>query len=115
MPVLRATEIGKRFSRVTSISFPTDALAYIGELFVEDDLARLFLRTFAMTLAVALCAIAVGIPLGLLLVRFDLLPKAGCAAFSAPLVLLYPLFLVILGRGPATRHTPRCWRTPRAP
>jgi len=88
------------------VSPPTEALGSLGELFVEDRLAQVFLLTLGMTFVAAACAIAVGVPLGLLLARVELLRRSFeswlGAAFSAPLVLLYPLFLVILGRGLGT-------------
>ncbi|HXQ50206.1 MAG TPA: ABC transporter permease subunit [Stellaceae bacterium] len=75
-------------------------------LFEEEGLAVRFLQTFGETAAAALLAIAAGVPVGLWLHRSR---WAGRAYFNwvasiaaAPIVLLYPLFLVIFGRNAAT-------------
>jgi ABC-type nitrate/sulfonate/bicarbonate transport system permease component len=84
------------------VAQPTDALAAVPLLYEEEDILANFLVTLGMTGAAALLAIAVGVPLGYLLYRRRVLGEAYegwlAAAFAAPLVLLYPLFLVILGR-----------------
>lgn len=88
------------------VARPTDALAAIGPLHADMDLVTNFLVTFGMTLAAILLAILVGVPLGYLLYRYSVLGRAYegwlAAAFSAPIVLLYPLFLVIIGRSHLT-------------
>src|SRR5262249_59528806 len=63
-------------------------------------------RTLAQALASTLLAALVGVPAGYLMWRRPVLgaayePWLG-AAFAAPLILLYPLFLVIMGRGYVT-------------
>lgn len=72
----------------------------------EGYLIQPFLATMAQAFAATALAAAVGVPLGLLLWRRPLLGRAYeawlGAAFAAPLILLYPLFLVIFGRGYAT-------------
>jgi ABC-type nitrate/sulfonate/bicarbonate transport system permease component len=84
------------------VARPSDALAAIAPLNREMDLVGNFLVTSGMTLAAIVLAIAVGVPLGYLFYRYDVLGFAYegwlAAAFSAPIVLLYPLFLVIIGR-----------------
>ena len=81
---------------------PTDILASIPMLFAEEGLSGRFVTTFLEALAAASLAVIVGVPLGLLLHRSRLAGRAfepwvaGIAA--APLVLLYPLFLVLIGR-----------------
>ena len=84
------------------VALPSDALGAIPLLYDEEDILSNFLVTLGMTGAAALIAIAVGVPLGYLLYRSRTLGEAYegwlAAAFSAPLVLLYPLFLVIFGR-----------------
>jgi len=62
--------------------------------------------TLAQAFAATLAAAAVGIPWGYLLWRKPVLGEAYTpwigAAFAAPTVLLFPLFLVLFGRGYAT-------------
>lgn len=84
------------------VSPPSEVIATFGRLATEEDLAGHFLQTLGETFAAAALAIGVGAPIGLALYRFRLLRAAvenwvaGLA--SAPLVLLYPLFLVMFGR-----------------
>lgn len=84
------------------VARPTDAIASIPELHAKMDLVYNFFVTFGMTFAAAMMAIAIGIPFGVLLYRNRVLGEAYegwlAAAFAAPMVLLYPLFLVIFGR-----------------
>jgi ABC-type nitrate/sulfonate/bicarbonate transport system permease component len=84
------------------VALPSDAIGAVPLLYEEEDIVANFLVTLGMTGAAALIAIAVGVPLGYLLYRRRTLGEAYegwlAAAFSAPLVLLYPLFLVIFGR-----------------
>jgi ABC-type nitrate/sulfonate/bicarbonate transport system permease component len=84
------------------VATPSDTLASIPLLYDEEDIVANFLVTLGMTGAAAAIAIAVGVPLGYLLYRRRVLGEAYegwlAAAFAAPLVLLYPLFLVIFGR-----------------
>jgi ABC-type nitrate/sulfonate/bicarbonate transport system permease component len=88
------------------VARPSDAVAAIGPLHRDMDLVGNFLVTFGMTFAAIALAIAVGVPLGYLLYRREVLGVAYegwlAAAFSAPIVLLYPLFLVIIGRSHLT-------------
>lgn len=81
---------------------PSDTALAVIELIREEGLIQAFLATFAVTLAAGLTATAIGIPAGFLLYRFRSLGRAYeswlAALFAAPLVLLYPLFLVIVGR-----------------
>jgi NitT/TauT family transport system permease protein len=81
---------------------PSDVGFAVIELIREEGLITAFLATFAVTLAAGLTATAIGIPAGFLLYRFQSLGRAYeswlAALFAAPLVLLYPLFLVIVGR-----------------
>ncbi|MGE0745981.1 MAG: ABC transporter permease [Rhodospirillales bacterium] len=84
------------------VARPTAALGAFPELFREMDLFGAFLATLGTTAAATAIALAVGIPFGYLLFRNQTLGVAYegwlAAAFSAPLVLLYPLFLVLFGR-----------------
>ncbi len=85
-----------------TISPPTQIVVAFGELAREDSLASAFLRTFSATFAAAALAALVGIPFGYLLYRLPLLGRAYeswiGAMFSAPVVLVYPMFLVVFGR-----------------
>ena len=84
------------------VALPSDAIGAVPLLYEEEDIVSNFLVTLGMTGAAALLAVAAGIPLGYLLYRRRTLGEAYegwlAAAFAAPLVLLYPLFLVIFGR-----------------
>ena len=85
---------------------PSEIAASLPQLFIDEDLAGRFAVTFLEAFAAAALAILVGVPLGLLLHRSRLAGRAfepwvaGLAA--APLVLLYPLFLVLVGRNVGT-------------
>lgn len=75
-------------------------------LWAEGYVVGPFFTTLAQALAATLLAALAGIPGGYLLWRRPALGEAYepwlGAAFAAPVILLYPLFLVILGRGYAT-------------
>jgi len=85
---------------------PGEILASLPQLVTDEDLVRRFATTFGEAFAAALLAVGVGVPLGLLLHRSRVAGLAfepwvaGIAA--APLVLLYPLFLVLVGRNLGT-------------
>jgi len=85
---------------------PSEIAASFEMLFVQEGLVRAFLRTFAEALAAASIGSALGVAAGYLLHRFKLAGRAYsdwvAAMASAPLVLLYPIFLVIFGRNSAT-------------
>ena len=85
---------------------PSDILASLPQLVMDEDLGRRFASTFLEAFAAAFLAIAAGVPLGLLLHRSPLASRAFepwvAAIAAAPLVLLYPLFLVLIGRNLAT-------------
>jgi len=76
------------------------------KLWAEGFMVEPFALTLGQALAATLAATLVGIPWGYLLWRRPALgaayePWIG-AAFAAPTILLFPLFLVIFGRGYAT-------------
>lgn len=81
---------------------PSEILASLPQLVTDEGLGSRFIATFLEAFAAAALAIGVGLPLGLLLHR----SRVGGRAFepwvaglaAAPLVLLYPLFLVLVGR-----------------
>ena len=84
------------------IPAPSEIVASFWRLFLEENIIRRFFFTagecFVAGVMVTICGIAVGV----LMQRFNLLQRAcetWVAAFaSAPLVLTYPLFMVIFGR-----------------
>ena len=102
--LLAAAEVAVRGGVVSPFMLaPPSAVATSTlRLFAEGHLLRRFVATFGMCLAATGAAAAIGVPLGWLLYRKRLLGDAYeawlGALFSAPLILLYPLFLVILGR-----------------
>jgi len=85
-----------------AVAPPSEVIAAFPSLIASEGLATAFLATFGSTFAAAAIAASIGIPLGYLLYRFRKLDRAWeswiAALFSAPMVLLYPVFLVIFGR-----------------
>lgn len=85
---------------------PDEILGAVPQLFTDEGLPQRFATTFLEAFAAAALAVAAGVPLGLLLYR----SRVAGAAFepwvagiaAAPLVLLYPLFLVLVGRNVLT-------------
>jgi NitT/TauT family transport system permease protein len=84
---------------------PTAIANALPRFFAEEAVGRAFLLTFASTFAAAGLAALIGIPAGYALYRCQMLGGAFenwiAALFSAPLILLYPMFLVVFGRTPA--------------
>lgn len=82
---------------------PTRAIAAIKTLQIDEGLLWAFWITLGQTFASTALALLVGMPAGYLLYRRRALGEAYegwlAALFAAPVVLLYPLFLVIFGRG----------------
>ena len=77
-----------------------------GMLWREGFVAQPFALTLGQAFAATAAAALIGIPSGYWLWRFPVLgqayePWVG-AAFAAPTILLFPLFLVLFGRGYAT-------------
>ena len=88
------------------VPLPSQVLLAFERVVVEENVAHRFLLTTAETLVAGALITVVGMSLGVLLYRFRLM-RAACetwvAAFaSAPVVLMYPLFLVIFGRSATT-------------
>ena len=81
------------------------AEAFVG-LVQEESLLEALASTFGSTLAATGLGIVIGVPSGYVLHRYKLLGEAYgpwiAGLFSAPLILLYPLFLVLFGRGQLT-------------
>ena len=88
------------------VPLPTDIFASFKRVVVEEGVPGRFAVTVGETLAAGLLIMLVGIPIGLLLYRFAKLRTAFepwlAALAAAPLVLAYPLFLVLFGRSSLT-------------
>ena len=88
------------------VPLPSQMLAAIPRIIAEEDMPHRFWQTTQEALWASLLLVVVGIALGMLLYRFRLL-RSACetwvaALASAPIVLMYPLFLVIFGRSATT-------------
>jgi NitT/TauT family transport system permease protein len=88
------------------VPLPSEVAASFGRVIVEEDILHRFLLTAWECLAAGILLTIFGIALGVLLHRVQLL-RLACetwvaAMASAPLVLMYPLFLVIFGRSAMT-------------
>ena len=85
---------------------PLDVLESLPRLVAEEHVVRRFFLTAGETLAAGLLALVAGLLVGILLFRFPRLRRAFEPWFAvlaaAPLVLAYPLFLVLFGRSPLT-------------
>jgi len=81
---------------------PSEIVASFGRLFTEEHIAYRFFFTAGECLIAGIMVTICGIAIGVLMQRYKLLQRAcetWVAAFaSAPLVLTYPLFMVIFGR-----------------
>lgn len=88
------------------VALPSDIGIELYNLLREERLIEAATMTFGSTLASTGIAILAGVPVGYLLHRYRLFGEAYekwiAGMFSAPLILLYPLFLVLLGRGVKT-------------
>jgi NitT/TauT family transport system permease protein len=88
------------------VPLPSEVAAALPRVLAEEDVFGRFLTTAGEAAAAGLLLAAVGIPLGVFLYR----QRIVCAAMeswigamaAAPLVLVYPLFLVIFGRNALT-------------
>jgi NitT/TauT family transport system permease protein len=88
------------------VPLPSEVIASFGRVITEEDIPHRFLLTAWECLAAGVLLTVFGVALGVLLHRVHLL-RLACetwvAAFaSAPLVLAYPLFLVLFGRSSLT-------------
>jgi NitT/TauT family transport system permease protein len=88
------------------VPLPSQVVAALPRIIAEEDILGRFLMTAGEAAAAGLLLVAVAIPTGVLLPRARLLCEAveswmGAMA-AAPLVLIYPLFLVIFGRNALT-------------
>ena len=88
------------------VPLPSEVAASFGRVIVEEDILHRFLLTAWECLAAGILLTVFGVAIGVLLHRVQLI-RLACetwvaAAASAPLVLAYPLFLVIFGRSAMT-------------
>ena len=88
------------------IPLPSEVAAAFPRIVSEEDVLYRFLQTAREAAWASALLIVVGIPIGTLLYRFAVLRLAWeswvAALASAPIVLMYPLFLVIFGRSETT-------------
>ncbi len=88
------------------VPFPSAVFGSFGRLFAEEELLARLLQTGAEALAASILVAVFGIVIGVVLYRFRILRLATepwvAAVAAAPIVLAYPLFLVIFGRSAAT-------------
>ena len=88
------------------VPLPSQVLAAIPRIVADEGIPHRFWQTTREALAASALLVIAGIGIGMLMFRFRLL-RSACetwvAAFaSAPVVLMYPLFLVIFGRSATT-------------
>jgi NitT/TauT family transport system permease protein len=85
---------------------PSSVIASLGRIFVEEHIPMRFAATALEALAAGVAATGVGVSIGVLLARGPRLRLAVetwvAALAAAPLVLAYPLFLVLFGRSAVT-------------
>jgi NitT/TauT family transport system permease protein len=88
------------------VPYPSEIIGSFERIVVEEGVPSRFLLTASEALAASVLLSIVGISLGVLLHRIKLMRLATetwiAAMASAPLVLMYPLFLVIFGRSALT-------------
>src|SRR5262249_3271782 len=88
------------------VPFPSDIIGAFPRVIVEEDVLSRFLLTAGEAFSASIMATIAGVGLGVLLYRYQLLrlrtPPSVAAVAAAPLVLMYPLYLVIFGRSALT-------------
>ena len=88
------------------VPLPSDVVRALPRVVMAEEGGRLFLLTAAEALVASVLVTVFGVAGGVLLYRFTLLRMATetwvAAIAAAPLVLLYPLYLVIFGRNATT-------------
>ena len=106
--VLVAAEVLIRVGVVNRfvVPLPTQIVAAIPRIVVEEGVPGRFWQTTREALVASALLVVAGVALGVLLFRFHRLREA-CETWvaplaSAPIVLMYPLFLVIFGRSATT-------------
>jgi NitT/TauT family transport system permease protein len=106
--ILAAVEVLIRIGVINRfiVPLPSDVVGSFGRVIAEEDIWRRFLLTAWECLASGVLLTIFGVAIGVLLHRvrlFRLACETWVAAFaSAPLVLAYPLFLVLFGRSSLT-------------
>jgi NitT/TauT family transport system permease protein len=88
------------------VPMPSQIVAALPRIVGEENVLGRFWQTSLEVLWASLLLIAVGVPLGVLLYRYRMV-RLACetwvgALAAAPIVLMYPLFLVIFGRSTTT-------------
>ena len=88
------------------VPLPSEILAAIPRIITEENVLHRFWQTTQEIVWASILLTFVGVGIGALLHRFHIL-RAACetwvaALASAPIVLMYPLFLVIFGRSATT-------------
>ncbi len=111
LTLLAATGIAELVIRAGGINrfivpLPSQIAAAIPRIIVEEHVLQRFGQTSLEIALASLLLVAIGLPLGMLLYRFRLV-RLACetwvgALAAAPVVLMYPLFLVIFGRSTTT-------------
>jgi NitT/TauT family transport system permease protein len=85
---------------------PSEIIGSFGRVIVEEHIFRRFLVTLSECLSAGVLLTVFGVAGGVLLHRFKLLQQATetwvAAMAAAPIVLMYPLFMVIFGRSSLT-------------
>jgi NitT/TauT family transport system permease protein len=106
--ILLAVEILIRIGLINRfiVPLPSEVIGSFGRVIVEENIVRRFLLTAWECLASGMLLTVFGVAVGVLLHRVRLL-RIACetwvaAMASAPLVLAYPLFLVLFGRSALT-------------
>jgi NitT/TauT family transport system permease protein len=81
---------------------PSEIIASFERVIIEEHIVRRFMLTIGECLAAGIMLTVVGVAIGVAMHRFSLLRQACetwvAAVASAPIVLMYPLFMVIFGR-----------------
>ena len=88
------------------VPLPSAVAAAVPRILSEENVAHRFWQTMQEAVAASLLVTLVGIGLGVALQRFRVLRLATetwvAALAAAPIVLMYPLFLVVFGRSATT-------------
>ena len=88
------------------VPMPSDIIAAFPRVIVEEQVLHRFALTATEALSASILVTVVGVGGGALLYRYQLLRLATetwvAAVAAAPLVLIYPLYLVIFGRNATT-------------
>jgi ABC-type nitrate/sulfonate/bicarbonate transport system permease component len=85
---------------------PSEIAMSFERIIVEEHVLQRFVATGSEVLTAAAMLTIIGVSIGVLLFQVDILRRATetwvAAMAAAPIVLMYPLFLVIFGRSPWT-------------